>query len=118
MVITANIKILFIAVCHYQLLIVFVLFSILLWYLTFAVISSFVQFPAESWDLYGTFVAMVTNPVSSYMIIHLANILSYLILCCIDHIETIRMEVLSKNGLSITLTDCECNISIGIITRK
>lgn len=67
MVITANLRILFIATCHYYLLILFVLFSILLWFGTFAVISGFIQFPAESWDLYGTFVAIFHNPVRKYL---------------------------------------------------
>ena len=73
MVIVANVKILFVAVCHYQLLILFILLSILLWFLTFVIISGFVHFPAEQWDLYGTCAALFSNPVSVCSEYNIAN---------------------------------------------
>ena len=73
MVIMANIKILFVAVCHYQLLLVFILLSILLWFLTFIIISGFVHFPAEQWDLYGTCAALFSNPVAICSQCNIAN---------------------------------------------
>ena len=59
----ANHKILFISSLYYVLLIAFDVASILLWFLTFAVTSGFALFPAESEDLYGTFMGLFTNPV-------------------------------------------------------
>ena len=61
--IVSNHKILFISSLYYVLLIAFDIASIVLWFLTFAVTSGFVLFPAESEDLYGTFIGLFTNPV-------------------------------------------------------
>lgn len=69
MVIIANVRILFISCLHYRLLIFFIICSILLWFITFAVIAGFMSFPAENTDLYGTFFGLFSNFVSMlYMI--------------------------------------------------
>ena len=56
-------------VSPYRLLIFFIICSILLWFITFAVIAGFMSFPAENTDLYGTFFGLFSNFVSMlYMI--------------------------------------------------
>ena len=64
MVVTANVRILFISHLHYELLLLFIAASVLLWFATFAFISGFISFPAESFDLYGSFIGLITNLVS------------------------------------------------------
>lgn len=106
MVITANIKILFISSFHYQLLLVFVFLSIFLWFLTFAIISSFIQFPAESWDLYGTFAGMVVNPVLMYISSYLvANTVGDSLMRFPPLFPYILLESVETDDCSITNSD-------------
>ena len=56
-------KILFISSIHTLILFAFIILSILLWIATLATISGFISFPAESFDLYGSFIGMIENPV-------------------------------------------------------
>lgn len=46
-----------------MILLSFIILSILLWIATLATISGFISFPAESFDLYGSFIGMVGNTV-------------------------------------------------------
>ena len=70
MVLVANVKILFISSLYYVILLAFILLSVLLWVLTLATISAFVSFPAESFDLYGSFWGMIGNPVAFRRVPH------------------------------------------------
>ena len=68
LVLVANVKILFISSLHYIVLIVFIILSVLLWFGTLAIISGFIAFPAESFDLYGSFMGMISNMVCAFVI--------------------------------------------------
>ena len=65
MVLVANVKILFISSLYYVILLAFILLSVLLWALTLAATSGFISFPAESFDLYGSFWGALGNPVAT-----------------------------------------------------
>ena len=63
LVLVTNIQIFFIASAYSLLLICFDVASILLWFITLAVTSGIAFFPAESEDLFGSFVGLTSNPV-------------------------------------------------------
>lgn len=63
LVLVTNIQIFFISSGYSLLLILFDIASILLWFITLAVTSGIVLFPAESEDFYGSFLGLISNPV-------------------------------------------------------
>ncbi|CBK24107.2 uncharacterized protein [Blastocystis hominis] len=61
LVLVTNIEIFFISSAYSILLIIFDVVSVLLWFLTLAVTSGIAFFPAESEDLYGSFLVIVVD---------------------------------------------------------